>query len=144
MPLVRKSVIVPHACAPMFDLVDHVEDYPAFLPWCSRVDLIERTPEVTAARMHVDYHGLAVKIATRNRKEPPASMQLALVEGPFETFAGTWRFAALGDAGCRVEFVLDYALAGGAIDVLLEPVFGQIAASLVDSFVARAEAVRGS
>jgi ribosome-associated toxin RatA of RatAB toxin-antitoxin module len=144
MPLVRKSVIVPHACATMFDLVDRVEDYPAFLPWCSRVDLIERTPEVTAARMHVDYHGLTMKIATRNRKKPPESMQLALVEGPFETFAGTWRFAALGDAGCRVEFALDYAMAGGALDVLLEPVFGQIAATLVDSFVARAEAVRGS
>lgn len=144
MPLVRKSVIVPHACATMFDLVDRVEDYPAFLPWCSRVDLIERTPEVTAARLHVDYHGLAVKIATRNLKDRPGSMRLALVEGPFESFAGTWRFTALGDAGCRVEFDLDYAMAGGALDALMEPVFGQIAATLVDSFVERAEAVRGA
>ena len=144
MPFVRKSVIVPHACGTMFDLVDRVEDYPTFLPWCSRVDLIERTDQVTAARLHVDYHGLSAKIATRNLKEPPGSMRLELVEGPFETFAGTWRFTALGDAGCRVEFVLDYAMAGGPLDVLLEPVFGQIAATLVDSFVARAEAVRGT
>ena len=144
MPLVRKSVIVPHACATMFDLVDRVEDYPEFLPWCSRVELIERTEQVTAARLHVDYHGLSAKIATRNLKEPTASMRLELVEGPFETFAGTWRFAALGESGCRVEFVLDYAMASGALGVLLEPVFGQIAATLVDSFVARAESVRGA
>lgn len=143
MPLVRKSVIVPHARATMFDLVDRAEDYPAFLPWCARVDLIERTDRVTAARLHVDYHGLSVTIATRNMKEPPASMRLELIEGPFEAFAGTWLFSALGDAGCRVEFALDYKLAGGALDALLEPVFGQIASSLVDSFVARAEAVRG-
>jgi ribosome-associated toxin RatA of RatAB toxin-antitoxin module len=144
MPLVRKSVIVPHACATMFDLVDRVEDYPQFLPWCSRVELIERTDQVTAARLHVDYHGLAAKIATRNLKDPAASMRLELVEGPFESFAGTWRFVALGESGCRVEFVLDYTLASGALDVLLEPVFGQIAATLVDSFVARAESVRGA
>jgi ribosome-associated toxin RatA of RatAB toxin-antitoxin module len=141
MPLVRRSVIVPHACATMFDLVDRVEDYPAFMPWCSRVDLIERTAEVTAARLHVDYHGLSVKIATRNLKDPPATMRLDLLEGPFESFGGGWRFSALGEAGCRVEFLLDYAMAGAGLDAILGPVFGQIAATLVDSFVARAEAL---
>ena len=140
MPLVRKSAIVPHSCAKMYGLVDRVEDYPAFLPWCSRVELIDRTPDVTAARLHVDYHGLATSIATRNVKHPFERMELSLLEGPFETFRGSWSFVPLGAEGCRAEFLLDYTLSGSALGVLLQPVFGHIAATLVDSFVARAAA----
>lgn len=40
MAMVEKSVLITHSAQEMFDLVDAVEDYPAFLPWCSetRVD----------------------------------------------------------------------------------------------------------
>jgi ribosome-associated toxin RatA of RatAB toxin-antitoxin module len=143
MPTVRKSAIVPHSCATMFALVDRVEAYPEFLPWCSRVDLLERTPQVTSARLHVDYHGLVTRIATRNVKRPFESMQLELVEGPFESFGGAWSFAALGEAGCRAEFVLDYSIASSTLAAVLGPVFGHIAATLVERFVARAEAEAG-
>ena len=144
MPLVRKSVIVPHTCATMFALVDRVEDYPLFLPWCSRVELLERTSQVTAARLHVEYHGLSTTIATRNSKRPVERMDLTLLEGPFESSRGAWSFLPLGEDGCRVEFQLDYTLAGSAFGALLQPVFGHIAATLVDSFVARAAAAEGS
>ena len=143
MPTVRKSAIVPHSCATMFALVDRVEAYPEFLPWCSHVDLLERTPEVTSARLHVDYHGLVTRIATRNVKRPFDSMRLELVEGPFDSFGGTWSFAPLGEAGCRAEFVLDYSIESSALAALLGPVFGHIATTLVERFVARAEAEAG-
>ena len=139
MPLVRKSAIVGRPCAAMFALVDRVEDYPSFLPWCRGVELIERTDEVTAARLHVDYGGLTTRIATRNVKRAPDAMDLALVEGPFESFRGAWRFTPLGEAGCRAEFTLDYEIASAPLQALLGPVFGHIAATLVDSFVAHAE-----
>ena len=140
MPLVRKSAIVPHPCATMFELVDRVEDYPLFLPWCSRVELIERTAQVTMARLHLDYHGLATSITTRNVKRPVEHMELALLEGPFDSFRGSWVFVPLGEEGCRAEFELDYSLAGSALAAVLQPVFGHIAATMVDCFVARAAA----
>jgi ribosome-associated toxin RatA of RatAB toxin-antitoxin module len=140
MPIVRQSVIVARSCATMFALVDRVEDYPQFLPWCSRVELLERTAEVTSARIHIDYHGLATHVATRNAKQEPRSMTLALVEGPFESFGGTWNFRPLGDSGCRVEFALEYAFSSRVLEAVLGPAFGHITQTLVDRFVARAEA----
>src|SRR5689334_4482360 len=35
MTRVKKSVLVPYSAAAMFDLVDRVELYPQFLPWCA-------------------------------------------------------------------------------------------------------------
>ena len=139
MPTLRKSAIVPHACETMFELVDRVEAYPEFLPWCAGVQLIERTPELTSARIDIAWRGLKTHVATRNAKRAPAAMDLAFLDGPFETFSGTWRFAPLGEGGCRVEFTLDYAFASRALELALGPLFAQIMGSVVDRFVARAE-----
>jgi ribosome-associated toxin RatA of RatAB toxin-antitoxin module len=142
MPTVRKSVIVPHTCSAMFDLVDEVERYPEFLPWCSATEVFERTPEVTRARLDIDYHGLTSRISTLNRKERPRTMTLEFVDGPFERFKGAWRFDALGEEGCRVELALDYEFSNKALEALLGTMFGHIMETLVDRFVERAEARR--
>jgi len=139
MPTVRKSVIVAQPCATMFALVDEIERYPEFLPWCSGTEVFERTPGVTRARIDIDYHGLATHISTLNRKDAPREMTLEFVDGPFSEFKGRWRFTGLGAEGCRVELALDYAFASGALEVLLGPVFGNIIETLVERFVARAE-----
>ncbi|MBC8021582.1 MAG: type II toxin-antitoxin system RatA family toxin [Burkholderiales bacterium] len=139
MPTVTKSVIVPHSVERMFELVDDVERYPEFLPWCSGSRVLERTPEVTRARLEIDYHGLRSQFSTRNVKHPPRRMDLELEDGPFERLEGQWRFSPLGDQGCRVELSIDYELASSAMSRLLTPVFGHIMETLVDRFVARAE-----
>ena len=139
MATVRKSVIVPHSCATMFELVDAVERYPRFLPWCPRTEVLERDAAVTRARIDVDYHGLRTAFTTRNLKQPCERMALELVEGPFERFAGEWRFAALGEEGCRVELALDYTPSNALLDRVLARVFEQIAEDLVDRFVGEAD-----
>ncbi|MGH9577762.1 MAG: type II toxin-antitoxin system RatA family toxin [Terriglobales bacterium] len=141
MPTVRKSVIVGRPAEVLFALVDDVERYPQFLPWCARTEVIERSGHSTHARIEIDYHGLKSHFASVNRKEAPEWMHLDFSDGPFERFHGHWRFVPLGEEGCRVEFSLDYALESGVLETLLGPVFGHIAETLVDRFVERAEAM---
>jgi ribosome-associated toxin RatA of RatAB toxin-antitoxin module len=74
-----------------------------------------------------------------NRKHEPQAMDMELDEGPFDSFHGRWSFTPLGEDGCRVEFVLDYAFSSAAMSAVLAPVFGHIAETLVERFVARAE-----
>ena len=141
MPTVLKSVLVPRSARTMFDLVDDVERYPQFLPWCSGVQVFERSDTLTRARIDIDYHGLSSHFSTLNHKDAPSRMDLEFVEGPFEVFKGHWTFVPLGESGCRVEFALDYAFSNAAMAALLGPVFGHIIETLVDRFVARAEAL---
>ena len=139
MATVTKSVLVPHSAERMFELVDRVERYPEFLPWCPATKLIERTGEITRARIDVDYHGLTTHFTTRNTKDAPRSMDIALEEGPFERLEGRWTFTPLGDEGTRVELRVDYELASRSVSRVLAPVFGHILETLVDGFVARAD-----
>ena len=143
MPTARKSALVPQSCATLFELVDDVERYPEFLPWCASAEVLERDARTTRARIDVDYHGLKSHVTTRNAKEAPHRMTLELEEGPFERFSGEWTFRSLGERGCRVEFALEYEAERGAVAVLLEGVFGYIASTIVDRFVERAAEVSG-
>ena len=138
MPSARKSALVPQSCETLFALVDDVERYPEFLPWCASTTVLERDAQTTRARIDVDYHGLRSYVTTRNAKDEPRRMTLELEDGPFERFGGEWTFKPLGDDGCRVEFALEYQAKGGAVAALLEGVFGHIASTIVDRFVERA------
>ena len=48
---------------------------------------------------------------------------------------------ALTPNACRVDLEMDYEMRSGLIARLLGPVFDQIAQSMVDAFVSRAEAL---
>ena len=127
----------------MFALVDAVERYPEFLPWCGGADLVFRDAQITRATIHIIYRGIRQSFTTENAKREPQLMQIRLIEGPFKTLAGNWRFADLGGSGCKIELSLRYEFASRLIEKLIGPVFGYIANSLVDAFVKRAQTIYG-
>jgi ribosome-associated toxin RatA of RatAB toxin-antitoxin module len=141
MHCVTKSVLVPHAAAQMFELVDRVELYPEFLPWCSGARVIEQVGNRKTARLDIDYHGVRAHFTTDNVNRPPESIVITLKDGPFRHLHGEWQFRALGEHGCKVEFKLAYEFATPLLDKVIGPVFNHIANTFIDAFVKRADAV---
>jgi len=143
MSQVVKSVLVPYTPAEMFKLVDDVEDYPKFLPWCAGSELHFRDEVTTDATIHIGYMQVQQHFSTINTKRYPEEMQLKLKSGPFRKLEGFWHFRPLGDVACKIEFMLHYDFSSGLLAKVLGPVFDHIANSLVDAFVKRAEKVYG-
>jgi ribosome-associated toxin RatA of RatAB toxin-antitoxin module len=141
MHCVTKSVLVPYRDAQMFELVDDVEAYPQFLPWCAGARVVEQLDNRKTARIDIDYHRVRAHFTTDNVNRPPDSIVITLNDGPFRHLHGEWRFRALGDLGCRIEFDLAYEFATTLLDKAIGPVFGHIANTLIDAFVRRADAV---
>ncbi len=143
MALVRKSVLLHYSAEQMFALVDRVEDYPDFLPWCGGVEVRERSADRLVAAIQINYHGVRQSFTTENSNTPPERMQMRLVEGPFRHLDGTWQFTALRPDACKVEFELHYEFSSKLLEKVIGPVFSKIADSFVDSFCKRAEVVYG-
>jgi len=141
MAQVQKTVLIHHSASRMFALVDDVKKYPEFLPWCGGVDLIKQDDTSTIATLHIAYHGLHQKFTTENHKTSPHLMEIQLKDGPFKHLEGIWRFIALNEEACKIEFMLNYEFANGFLDKLISPVFSHITNTFVDSFVARADKV---
>ena len=136
-----RSVLVAYSPAQMFSLVDAVEEYPRFLPWCGGATVIHRDSGITRATILINYNGIRQSFTTENAKREPEEMLIRLVEGPFRSLDGSWRFRALGERGCKVELSLHYEFSGRILEKLVGPVFNHIANTLVDAFARRAEQV---
>jgi ribosome-associated toxin RatA of RatAB toxin-antitoxin module len=143
MSSVSRSALVPFSAQQMFDLVEGVEQYPQFLPWCSGTSVNHRDPQSTHATININYRGIKQSFSTENRKSPPQLMTLRLVEGPFRSLDGEWRFTPLGDDACRIDFRLSYEFSSPLLEKLVGPVFGHIAGTMVDAFLKRADLVYG-
>lgn len=149
MKHVKKSVLLWYSPREMYALVTAVEDYPAFLPWCERAEVLQRHDDGVTARLHLSYLGVRQAFTTRNSHTPDARVVLQLVDGPFSELDGTWQFVPLPAAdgptakACRIEFDLRYDFDNRALEALVSPVFERIANTFVDSFVKRAEQVYG-
>jgi ribosome-associated toxin RatA of RatAB toxin-antitoxin module len=150
MKHVKKSVLLWYSAHQIYELVTAVEQYPQFLPWCSRAEVLARDETGLTARLHLSYSGLRHAFTTRNVQVPDESVHIGLVDGPFSLLDGMWRFVPLAVPGtadqkaCRIEFELRYAFANTALEALISPVFDRIANTFVDSFVKRAEQVYGA
>ncbi|HEY0338482.1 MAG TPA: type II toxin-antitoxin system RatA family toxin [Burkholderiales bacterium] len=142
--IVEKSVLVGHSAQQMFALVDAVEAYPEFLPWCDGAKVIYRDENRTRATININYHGAKQSFTTENTKEPPGVMSIRLVEGPFRILDGEWRFNTLAAHACKIEFRLRYEFSSRILEMLVGPVFSYIANTLVDSFVQRADKMYGA
>ncbi len=141
MASITKSVLVQHSAESMFALVADIESYPEFLPWCGGARIVSRAGQDVTAAIDIRFHGIGQSFTTINRQMPCERIDMQLVSGPFSQLEGGWRFTPLGDDACKVELELEYDFNNFLLGKLIGPVFHQIAASMVDSFVKRADAV---
>jgi ribosome-associated toxin RatA of RatAB toxin-antitoxin module len=144
MAVVHKSVLLGYSAEQMFALVERVEDYPKFLPWCGGVKVLERSDDRLVATIAINYHGLKQSFTTENANNRPTSMKMTLVEGPFKHLDGLWTFKPLREDACKIEFDLHYEFSSRILEQLIGPVFNMIANSFVDSFSKQADAVYGN
>ena len=143
MSHVKKSALVAYSAADMFALVDDVARYPEFLPWCGGADVLEQTATLTVATVHIDYLGIRQSFTTENTKVKNSEMNLKLRDGPFERLDGKWRFQELDKSACKVSLELDYGFANPLLEAAVGPVFGIIANTMIERFVARADELYG-
>ena len=138
MKNIARSAIVEHSAAEMYALVENIEAYPEFLPWCTATQVHERLPGRTRATLTVGVGGLSHAFTTLNETRPGEAIDMHLVSGPFRRFEGRWRFVALAPDACRIEFSLQYEVSSRVLGKVLSPLFDGMADSMVEAFVRRA------
>jgi ribosome-associated toxin RatA of RatAB toxin-antitoxin module len=141
---VRRTALVAQPPERMFALINDIESYPQFLPWCTSAHVQSRTDRELIASVGVRRGPLNSRFTTRNELTANRHIAMRLVSGPFKTLEGDWTFTPVdvpGQRGCRVDLVLRFAFANRLAAMVFEPLFEETAASLVDAFVARARAL---
>ena len=143
MTTVNRSALVPYSATEMYGLVDDIEAYQEFLPWCKTSVVLSRDEDEVHGKIQLARGGINKSFTTCNRVQKNKMIEMRLVEGPFHHLEGFWKFDSLAEDSCKVSLVLEFEFSNKLIGLTFGPVFSQIANSLVDAFCKRATDIYG-
>ncbi len=143
MTTVSKSALVKFSANQMFDLVDDIESYPQFLPWCSGSRILKREDDIVEAELLISKAGFNKTFATRNRSEGGGKLFMTLLDGPFSSLDGVWDFIPLREDASKISLDLEFEMQGKFASLAFGAVFNQICNTMVSSFTERAKQIYG-
>jgi ribosome-associated toxin RatA of RatAB toxin-antitoxin module len=141
MTVVQKSALVKFSARQMFDLVNDIESYPKFLPWCSGSRILKREDDMVEAELIIAKGGFKKAFSTRNKIDPGGKITVSLLEGPFTYLEGVWNFMPLREDASKISLDLEFEMPSALASLAFGTVFNQICNTMVASFTERAKAV---
>lgn len=141
-------MLVGYPADRMLKLVNDVDRYPEFLPWCAGAEVVHEAEDTLRATLKIRYKGIRQQFSTRNQtrapdEDAPGAITMTFVDGPFRSLNGQWLFKPLSEEACKIEFTLRYEFSSKLLEKVIGPAFNYIANSFVDAFVQRANSLYG-
>ena len=143
MTTIKRSALLPYPAERIYALVIDIESYPQYMDGCVGAEVLKREPGLIEARLNLARGGVAQSFATRNLLQEHQSIELQLLEGPFDSFSGHWHFQQLGDMACKVSLDLEFHMNNSVLGAAVAKLFDSVTASLVDSLARRAKQLYG-
>jgi ribosome-associated toxin RatA of RatAB toxin-antitoxin module len=143
MKKISRTALLNFSARQMYDVVNNVSAYPEFLPWCGGVEVVKQTDYDMEASIQIAKLGIRQTFTTNNHMQPGERIAMRLKEGPFSHLQGEWSFKPLGEQACKIQFEIEFEVSFGLMQVALGSLFEQIANTLVDSFIQRAQQLYG-
>lgn len=140
---INRSALISYSAEKMFDLVNDVDRYQQFLPWCGGSKKLEESEHNSVASVTISFKGVHKTFTTANQLERPKQIKLTLIDGPFSQLEGTWTFKPLDDNACKLNLDLDFDFSNRLVGSVIGPVFKIIADSMIESFIKRADELYG-
>lgn len=141
---VDKDILVPYTPSQMYDLVNDIEQYPLFLPWCPKTEVHKRDESIIQATVFVAKGNIQQAFTTQNSLKLDEEVHMQLVSGPFKHLEGWWRFSPRGEAKTKVSFKLQFEFSNKLVQMVFGQVFHKITEKMLQAFVERAEDIYGT
>ena len=143
MTHVQRSALLPYSAAQMFQLVNDVNSYPEFVPWCAQCYVHSENQNEKQATMNFAKRGINASLTTCNELETDKKITMRLQKGPFKHLVGVWEFHELDEHSCKVELDMQFSFSNRLYEMTLGPIFNQVANKLVSAFTERAKQLYG-
>jgi ribosome-associated toxin RatA of RatAB toxin-antitoxin module len=143
MTVIEKSALVRYPAHRMLQLVEDIESYPLFLPWCHASRILRRTDDTVEAELEIMRGGFRKSFATRNQRVSSQEIRMSLIKGPFSRLEGVWTFVPLREDASKIALHLEFEMMGKLSNLAFGAVFNQICNSMVGAFTQRAKDLYG-
>ena len=122
----------------IFNLINNVDNYQKFLPWCTNSKILIKQDSSMTAEIEISKSFVNWKFTTENTFKVNEIIALKLVDGPFSHLEGHWKFDEIDEFNTQVTLYLEYKFDNKLIEMSIKPVFSNIMSSILDSFISEA------
>ena len=140
---ISKKADVKYRADQMYRLVNDIEAYPEFLPWCTDAIISNHSSNEIVADVSISVGKIKKIFTTKNTMQPDSSISMKLIKGPFKILNGEWNFQDNSSGGSTVLLEMQFEFKNKLLKYTFGIAFKKITDSLVDAFIERANNIYG-
>jgi ribosome-associated toxin RatA of RatAB toxin-antitoxin module len=125
----------------MYSLVNDIETYPDFLPWCTDANIISSNEATLTASISISVGRIKKIFTTLNTMRKGISINMTLIKGPFKELNGQWIFQDNSAGGSTVSLEMQFEFKNKLLKYTFGTAFKKAIDSLVDAFIERANVI---
>lgn len=134
-----QSCIMPFPIDQVYNLVANVNDYPEFLPWCSKATVHKQTPEEMVADLSIGYGMFNETFTSHVKLKPHDFIEVECTHGPLDRLTNTWEFKPHGHNQTEVFFTIEYQFKNRLMQMAMDALYPTAFAKMTDAFEKRAK-----
>ena len=136
----KKEIKLNYNAIDLYNIVLNIEEYPIYIPWCSKIEIIKKKRNMIKARMHVNYKIKQTQKFTSEVIFYPNKniIETNYVDGPLKDLFTKWEFLQLKNKNSKVIFTVGFEFKNFMHQKLAELFLPLIEDKMMKSFVKRA------
>ena len=131
---IKKEAIILKDKKKVFNVVNRVDLYKNFVPYCSDSKILSEEKNQMEARLDFNLKGIKTTFTTMNKIIEYESIEMKLVDGPFKYLDGRWEFEEISGKTI-IKLIINYEAKNKIIEYTVRKSLEKITNYLVKSFV---------
>lgn len=132
--LIKKEAIILKDRKTVFNIVNRVDMYKNFVPYCVDSIIIFEENNEMEAKLNFNLKGLTTSFTTLNKINENESIEMVLIDGPFKKLDGKWEFKEV-DNKTIIFLTINYEAENKIVEYTVTKSLEKITNYLVSAFV---------
>ena len=139
----NQAIELKHRAIDLYKIVLDIEKYPDYIPWCSKIEVLQRKKNEINAIMIVDYKFFPSQKFTSNVifDLEKLFIKTKYVEGPLKNLKTIWEFKEIKKNKSKILFSLEFEFKNFFHQKFAELFYPLIENKMIESFIKRADQI---
>ena len=130
----KRSFLIRKPVDQVFKTLSDVEEYKTFIPYCIDSKIIEEQSDYSLVTLNIEFFGIQTSFTTKNVIKKNESIEMDLIEGPFEKFKSSWRLQEVDQQTTNLSFVMNYQMRNKILEMAFKNNLKSVSESIVRAF----------
>ena len=130
----KRSFLIRKPVDQVFKTLSDVEEYKTFIPYCIDSKIIEEQSDYSLVTLNIEFFGIQTSFTTKNVVKKNESIEMDLIEGPFEKFKSSWRLQKVDQQTTNLSFEMSYQMRNKILEMALKNNLKSVSDSIVRAF----------